>query len=147
MNAAREDRPDLGVLLHLILGQVIQREQAVLEEHDLDMWEYVVMSALLDGPASSQAELAATVRRDQTRVIPIIDALEGKGYVSRTPDPRDRRLRIVTLLDEGRAVTTRARAGIRRMEDDLLSALPEARRAQLVRDLRRVLASTADQRG
>jgi hypothetical protein len=33
------------------------------------------------------------------------------------------------------------------MEDDLLSALPAGRRDQLVRDLRRVLASTDPERG
>jgi DNA-binding MarR family transcriptional regulator len=136
---ADEGRRDLGVLLNLLLDRVIEREQAILDDLGVGMWEYVVMSALLPGPASSQAELAAAVRRDQTRVIPIIDALEAKGYVSRTPDPEDRRLRIVTLLRPGRAITRRARAAIRRMEDDLLAALPASRRAQLLGDLERVL--------
>jgi DNA-binding MarR family transcriptional regulator len=142
MGSTPEDRPDLGVLLTLLLDRVIAREQAILEPLDLTMWEYVVMSALLTGPAGSQAELAAAVRRDQTRVIPIIDALEAKGYVRRRPAPHDRRIRTVSLLKAGRDVTGRARTRIRRMEDDLLAALPETRRAQLVRDVQRVLATT-----
>ena len=137
-----DERPDLGVLAKQLLDRIIERELVILDELGLPMWEYVVMSALLDGPAPSQAELAAAVGRDQTRVIPILDSLEGQGYVSRTPDPEDRRHRVIALRDAGRRITTRARRRIREMEDDLLSALPAARREQLVRDLRRVLAST-----
>ena len=142
MSAVPVDRPDLGVLLKLMLDRVIEREQVLLDALDLEMWEYVVMSTLLAGPADSQAALATTVGRDQTRVIPILDALESKGYLTRTPNPDDRRIRIVSLTKAGRDVTTRARSRIRDMEEDLLAVLPEARRAQLVRDLGRVLGAT-----
>lgn len=142
MATAADDRPDLGVLAKVLLDRLIERELVILDDLGLPMWHYVVMSALLSGPAPSQAELAASVGRDQTRVIPILDALEAQGYVSRTPDPDDRRHRVVALLDDGRRATLRARTRIRAMEDDLLSALPAGRRDQLVRDLRRVLAST-----
>lgn len=39
----------------------------------------------------------------------VIDRLESMGYVSRTPDPEDRRATIVTITEAGRRI--RARAG------------------------------------
>ena len=50
-----------------------------------------MLSGLVDGPAQTQARLAEAVGRDKTRLIPILDALEARGLVTRAPDPADRR--------------------------------------------------------
>lgn len=116
-------RRDLGDLLGSLVRVVIERETPLLAERGLDMWEYVVLARLADGAAPTQAQLAAAVRRDKTRLIPILDRLEGRGLLDRTPDPADRRNRIVALTDDGRAVLADCRAAIAAMEDELLGAL------------------------
>lgn len=131
-------RRDLGDLLGSLVRVVIERETPLLAERGLDMWEYVVLLRLADGAAPTQAQLAAAVRRDKTRLIPILDALEARGLLKRTPDPADRRNRIVALTADGRAVLTDTRAAVAAMEDELLAGLEPADAAALRRALEAV---------
>ena len=48
-------------------------------------------------------DLAATLVVDKPYMTQVVDALEERGLVLRTVDARDRRCRIVSLTEEGRA--------------------------------------------
>jgi DNA-binding MarR family transcriptional regulator len=111
---------------------MIEAETPILRAHDVEMWDYAVLSALQDAAAPTQSELAAAVHRDKTRLIPILDRLESRGLVTRTPDPADRRNRVVALTDDGRALLTACRTAIRAMEADFLAAIPAAKRRTFV---------------
>jgi DNA-binding MarR family transcriptional regulator len=116
----------------------MERETPLLAERGLDMWEYVVLLRLADGAAPTQAQLAAAVRRDKTRLIPILDRLESRGLLDRTPDPADRRNRIVALTASGQEVLSDCRAAVAAMEDELLGALAPEEAAALRRALEAV---------
>jgi DNA-binding MarR family transcriptional regulator len=136
------DRRDLGASLHRLAGAVVAREVPVLRAHDVEMWDYVVLAALERGPAQTQAQLASTVRRDATRLIPILDRLASRGLLQRTPDPDDRRNRVVSLTVAGRSLLQACRGSIRAMEDDLLGGLSEAERLGFLDILERLVAWT-----
>ncbi|HET9170457.1 MAG TPA: MarR family transcriptional regulator [Actinospica sp.] len=53
-------------------------------------------------------DLAAELVMDKPYTTQIVDALEERGLVVRTVDARDRRCRIVSLTDEGRAAAERS---------------------------------------
>lgn len=132
---------DLGALLYALTRAVVAAEEPVLRAHDVEMWDYVVLSRLAGAAAPTQATLAAAVGRDKTRLIPLLDRLEARGLLRRTPDPDDRRNRIVALTPEGRALVERCRDGIRAMEDELLAGLaPDD-----LTGLRRLLTRAADE--
>lgn len=131
-------RRDLGDLLGSLVRVVMERETPLLAERGLDMWEYVVLLRLADGAAPTQAQLAAAVRRDKTRLIPILDRLESRGLLDRTPDPADRRNRIVALTASGQEVLSDCRAAVAAMEDELLGALAPEEAAALRRALEAV---------
>jgi DNA-binding MarR family transcriptional regulator len=123
-----EQRHDLGAAFARLTRMMIEAETPVLRAHDVEMWDYAVLSALEEGAAPTQSELAAAVGRDKTRLIPILDRLEARGLLRRTPDPADRRNRVVALTDEGRELVRSCRAGIRGVEAEMLAAIdPEAR--------------------
>lgn len=105
------------------------------------MWDYVVLSALESGPAPTQSQLAAGIGRDKTRLIPILDRLEVRDLLRRTPDPDDRRNRVVALTDTGRALLEACRASVQEMEEELLAEISAGDRATF----RRVLDRLADQ--
>ncbi|QDP95785.1 winged helix DNA-binding protein [Microlunatus elymi] len=117
-------RPELGYLFNRLLTTVIERELPILERHDLQMWEYVIMNALRQGDAPTQTELSAITGRDKTRLIRNLDELVEVGLVRRDSDPQDRRNRVVSLTAEGRRVLQACRKDIRAMERELLAALP-----------------------
>ena len=114
------EREDLGALFARITRRLLDAEQPLLEAHGLSMWAYIALSHLARRPAATQLVLAQAMRHDKTRLIGLLDELEGDGLITRTVDPTDRRARIVTLTEAGEARHAAARADIRAMEDELL---------------------------
>src|SRR5919201_5857507 len=55
------------------------------------------------------AALAQALEVTQQAVSKTVAELEGLGYVQRRPDPRDARVRLVSLTDRGRAAVEAAR--------------------------------------
>jgi DNA-binding MarR family transcriptional regulator len=92
----------------------------------------------VDGPAQTQARLAEAVGRDKTRLIPILDALEARGLVTRAPDPADRRNKTVALTAPGRALRTAVAGAIGVAEEELLGPLDTAERRAFRRLLGRL---------
>lgn len=121
---------------------MLEAETPIFRAHDIEMWDYVVLSALESSAAPTQSELAAAAHRDKTRLIPILDRLEARHLLTRTPDPADRRNRVVALTDEGRALLTACRTDIRAMEADFLSQVPESRRRTFVEVLDQLATRT-----
>ena len=142
-----DDRPDLGVLVHRLTRAIAAAEAPILAAHEVSLWEYVVLTALGSGPAPTQAQLAATTGRDQTRLIAVLEGLESRGLLERTPDPDDRRRRVVTLTASGRSVLTGCRDAIRALEVRLLADVDAADREPFVRALRRLAPGPGDAGG
>jgi DNA-binding MarR family transcriptional regulator len=138
-------RHDLGAAFAWLARAMIKAEEPVLRAHDVEMWDYAVLVSLEDGPAPTQSELAAAVGRDKTRLIPILDRLEARGLLRRTPDPADRRNRVVSLTAAGRELVGSCRAAIRETEAEFLADLDPDERATFVAVLDR-LADTVRNR-
>lgn len=141
MVVVARDRPDLGVLLHRLTVAVAKDELPLLRAHQIEMWDYVALGGLEHGPAPTQAQLAASVGRDKTRLIQTLDRLEALGLLERLADPADRRNRIVTLTTAGRSVLAACRKDIRAMESELLVNLPTLDRAAFIRNLLALIES------
>jgi MarR family transcriptional regulator, organic hydroperoxide resistance regulator len=120
--------PELAAAFDRLTRRAVALELPVLAAHGLAMWEYVVLSGLIAGPTQTQARLAEAVGRDKTRLIPILDRLEARGLLRRTPDPADRRNKVVALTADGRALRAAIAADIRLAEERLLTPLADAER-------------------
>jgi DNA-binding MarR family transcriptional regulator len=117
------DREDLGALFARVARRLIAAERPLLAAHGLSMWEYIALSHLASQPSGSQLALAQAINYDKTRLITLLDQLEGDGLVTRTPDPSDRRARIVQLTLGGQEKLANARSDIRAMETEFLRVL------------------------
>ena len=114
-----------------ITRRLVEAERPLLQAHGLSMWAYIVLSHLTREPADTQLALARAIRHDKTRLIGLLDELESQELITRTPDPNDRRARIVTLTAAGVARHAAAKADIRVMEDEFLSGLDQAEQARI----------------
>lgn len=133
------EQEDLGALFAHLTRSLVDAERPLLAAHGLSMWAYVVLSQLNRQPADTQLALAQAIRYDKTRLIALLDELEQDGLIARTPDPNDRRARVVTLTDAGEARRAAAQADIRAMEEEFLADFNPAERARL----RKALAALA----
>jgi DNA-binding MarR family transcriptional regulator len=129
-------RRDLAAMLHPLVRGLIAAELPVLASHGISMWGYVVLTALDGGPARTQAALAQAIGADKTRIIPTLDELQQAGFITREPDPADRRARLLAITDAGRRVREAAQARIQANEDRILARLPDADRQAFLRAAR-----------
>jgi DNA-binding MarR family transcriptional regulator len=125
------DDEDLGALFARVTRRLIEAERPLLDARGLSMWAYVALTHLVQGPAPTQIALAEHMGYDKTRLIAILDQLAEEGLIERTPDPEDRRARIVQLTAAGRARHLQARADIRAMESEMLKELGDPEQAML----------------
>lgn len=130
------DRPDLAAMLAPLMRTLIALERPVLDDHALTMWAYTVLIALSRGPARGQGVLAQEIGADKTRIIAVLDDLQHRGLIERTPDPADRRARLLELTEEGQRLAAAAQAEIQAREEQLLKHLPAADRRGFLNALR-----------
>lgn len=116
-------RPDLAAMLAPLVRELAAAERPILEAHGLTMWGYVVLLALDRSPMRTQAALAEAIGADKTRIIATLDDLQDSGFIERTPDPDDRRVRLLAITEPGRAVKDAAQADVQRGEERWLGEL------------------------
>ncbi len=145
----RSERPDLDLEPLQVLSRVSRlarhldrARRAAFAAHDLEAWEFDVLSALRrQGPPyqlSPGALLRATLVTSGT-MTNRIDRLTGTGLVGRHPDPQDKRGVLVQLTTRGQEVADAALTDLLEYERELLSGLDPADRAQLANLLRMLL--------
>ena len=137
-------RRELAAQFFRLSRAFIAAETPLLEANDIQMWDYVVLSALDTRVAPTQLELAKLTGRDKTRIIGNLDALEQAGLLSRRPDPVDRRAKIVEISDAGKEVVARCRKAIARMEDEVLADIPDGDRRTFLNVLGKLTNDVAD---
>ncbi|NUP44408.1 MAG: winged helix DNA-binding protein [Streptomyces sp.] len=121
MSAARPPRRDLAAMIVPLGRALTAAELPLLQEHGLTMWGYAVLLRLDAEPLRSQAALAEAIGADKTRIIDVLAGLEERGLISRTPDPADRRVRLLALTAEGRRVRDAAQGAVQEREERLLA--------------------------
>jgi DNA-binding MarR family transcriptional regulator len=131
-------RPDLAAMLAPLVRELIAAELPVLEAHGVSMWGYSVLVALDHSSVRTQAALADAIGADKTRIIPTLDELQNKGYIERTPDPDDRRVRLLAITESGRAVKDAVQEEIQRGEERWLGTLSASDRRVFLRVLRQL---------
>jgi DNA-binding MarR family transcriptional regulator len=90
-----------------VLGQLVRRLRV---EHRLPLSHGTLLARLdRDGPATTSG-LAATERVRPQSMAQTIAEVEGDGFVSRTPDPTDRRQVLIAITDAGKAALVEDRA-------------------------------------
>ena len=147
--AWRRERPDLDVRPLEVLSRVSRlarhldlARRSAFSRHDLETWEFDVLSALRRAGApyrlSPGALLTLTLVTSGT-MTNRIDRLEAKGLVERQPSPDDRRGVLVQLTAAGLERVDAAFAALLDTERTLLGELPESDRTALVDLLRQVL--------
>jgi len=75
------------------------------ETYDLTPVQYGVLTKLAEQPDLDQITLSQEVGIDRSNAADILRRLEGWGLVSRSPSPKDKRVRLSRLTEKGEEVT------------------------------------------
>jgi DNA-binding MarR family transcriptional regulator len=85
----------------------------------------LVLGLLRDNGALAPSELGQRLIVSRATVTGVVDSLERRGYVRRTPNPADRRSLLVELTPDGRRVVREVRTLIHRNEKSWMSPLSD----------------------
>ena len=93
----------------------------------------LVLGLLRDLGALSPSELGERLIVTRATVTGLVDSLEAKGFVRRTPNPNDRRSLLIEITPSGLKVLARVRTIVHAQEKRWMSGLAE-------RDLRKLIS-------
>lgn len=121
---APSGRPSLDGLLLLLVDEMSALLRRRVEELGLSVPQAFALR-LLDHPLPMR-NLAAAMHCDASNLTGIADRLEERGLAERRLDPRDRRVKLLVLTDEGR----RARSALHRSVAEELPGIARLSAAQ-----------------
>jgi DNA-binding MarR family transcriptional regulator len=136
MTSFPDDRRDLAAMFAPLARVLIAREEPVLHAHDISMWGYIVLTALVEQPVRTQAALAQAINADKSRIIGVLDELQERGLIRRQPDEADRRVHLLSLTPAGDRLRRSVEAGIRRREEEVLAVLAPGERDAFLESLK-----------
>ncbi|UWP82236.1 MarR family winged helix-turn-helix transcriptional regulator [Dactylosporangium fulvum] len=114
----------------LVLEQHDRRKE-VCEALDMSFVRVKALCRIADEPLTMRG-LTAHLQTDAPYTTIVVDDLEQRGLVRRAPHPADRRAKVVTATEEGRAAAARAEGILNEPPPSLLT-LASGDLAQLVR--------------
>jgi DNA-binding MarR family transcriptional regulator len=88
---------------------VVEAEHRFMREAGLSGGPVRALRGLLDGGPQSMRALAERLGCDKSYVTSLVKPLVEAGFATLEPDPRDGRVKTVTLTDLGAAIAVRAR--------------------------------------
>lgn len=117
---------------------------------DVSVSQCYALEALVRRGGMTLNELSAFLYLDKSTVSRVVDALERKGYVARSPHPKDGRALLLEATKAGRAIEGKIRDSILAEERGLLRDFsPEVRQAmtELIRRLAHAAAAKVEASG
>lgn len=136
-------RADFGWALGVVFRAYRRQADAVIADVPGGPRGYHVLTAATRPDPLSQAAIAQEIGLDRTVMTYLVDDLEGAGLLTRRPDPRDRRARLLELTPAGERCIAAVEQRLAVVEDHVLHGLPDEDRYALRCLLQRV-AQQAD---
>lgn len=126
--------------LHMAPGHLIRRAQQIavaifIEEcvqFDLTPVQYAALVAIRENPGIDATRLSALIAFDRSTLGNVLERLESRGLIARYSAPEDKRIKLLKLSPQGRALSKRAESAVERAQDRILAPLrPQDRKTLL----------------
>jgi DNA-binding MarR family transcriptional regulator len=121
MADSQPERTDFAVLVVAATHYVARRLDAAVAAAGIEGMRTpygFVIRALHDSPLTLTA-LAERLRVTKQAAIKVVDEMETRGFLTRHPDPDDRRVKLLRLTDKGRTVRRAALSASHGIEREL----------------------------
>lgn len=133
----------LGPTIKRINDLIAKEANRHLKAHNLTLAQNRLLMILYrqEQHTATLKELEGLFHVSQPTVVGLADRLEAKGFVTRCPDPCDRRVKHVRLTEEGCAICLASLEDIHGLESRLTAALTPEERIAFADMLMRIAAS------
>jgi DNA-binding MarR family transcriptional regulator len=138
--------------LHEMPGHYIRRLQQIavavflqeLESVGVTPIQYAVLQAVREAPGSDQRSLAGMIGLDTSTMVGVVERLESRGLVHRASTRADRRVRLLTLTEEGESVIAKMQPLVNRAQEKILAPLSKAERKEFMRMIKILVSKNND---
>lgn len=134
----------LSFLLHDAARLIRRRFQARSADLGLTPAQWRLLVAVLREERPTQARIAERLEIEPISVSRLVDRMAEAGWVRRTTDPADRRIRIVELTGMAQAARGTMVARLAGVVDEAFAGFTEAERRQTLALLTRLAANLSD---
>jgi DNA-binding MarR family transcriptional regulator len=128
----------IGYALRRAHGRVFQDFAATVGQDGITPGLFGVLVLIEANPRLNQSRLSEALGVDRSTVVGVIDRLQKRELVKRTPSPTDRRAYALELTAAGRDVLNQLKRQVRRHEAAIARRLDPGEQTQLVALLRRL---------
>jgi MarR family transcriptional regulator, lower aerobic nicotinate degradation pathway regulator len=145
-----KERPPAG--FHDMPGHYIRRLQQIavavflqeLESVGVTPIQYAVLQAVREAPGSDQRSLAGMIGLDTSTMVGVVERLESRGLVHRGSTRADRRVRLLTLTEEGQSVMAKMQPMVNRAQEKILAPLSKTDRKEFMRMIKVLVSANND---
>ena len=131
----------IGYNLRKAQTAVFQDFSRSLQDCNITPGQFGVLVLIQANAGLNQTSLGRALGIDRSTVVAVIDKLEGRGLVDRTPAPGDRRSYALRLSESGGALLKRTRGLVTAHEARIANDLSSGEQAQLIALLSRLAES------
>lgn len=121
----------INFLLSKAQQSVYQHFKIKLAEHDVTPVQYGILACLWQHDGQAPSQIAANLNLDSSTITGILDRMENKGLLRRTPDPNDRRALKVVLTVSGSALQSPIDKIIDDANEEVMENLSQTERESL----------------
>lgn len=118
-----------SLALQIVFAERPPRVPAVAQEFDLSPMGLKMLYLLEPGAEQPMSHLAETLFCDASNVTGIVDRLEARDLIERRDSPRDRRVKLIALTDEGVVTRERIRERLHEPPAQIAALTTEDKRA------------------
>ena len=109
-----------------------------LKEEDLNTFESILLGIVYKKHQCSQDKIGEITLFDGASIARALKKLEDRGFVSRQPDPNNRRKKLVTITDAGQGLYDEVRKAFHKGNDAIFKDITSEEQTQLEKILMKV---------
>lgn|SRR5690625_868016 len=134
--------------LHSNIGYLLRRAHQVgsaaflhADDTGLSVIQFATLATLIRSGSDSQNSLGRSVGSDAATMTGVVQRLKRRGLVEIHADPADRRMKTISITDEGREVYERGARASQASSEALLAPFSPGERIMLIEMLQRMVVS------
>ena len=120
-----------------LIRRVHQISTAIFAEEcarfDLTPVQYAALFSIGENPQIDATRLSDRTALDRATLGQVLERVEAKGWVSRSPSPTDKRVKLISLSPAGRRLLKRVEPALLRVRERILEPLSDRDKAHTMR--------------
>lgn len=109
-----------------------------LAPFELRMMTFSALSLVVENPNLRPSQLAQALTIERANLVVIVDELEQRGLLTRTPSPTDRRAHALNVTNDGKRLYERARSAVAEHDARMIAGVENDVQSHLKQALRQI---------